>query len=157
MNRIVIRRYFSILFALAAMPVLHGVDADATPSMTGHWEGSTRVIVTWCGQPELSVSLDIAANGNVTGRIGDAELTNAQLKRKRNWFGKDDDRRTTHIIKGDLKGPIVAAEGITRREVFIHLRFDEAHLSGSLATSGSKMGGKESMVLTTISLRLVRS
>ncbi len=141
-----------------AMPALFAVAADATTSMAGHWQGSTHVIVKWCDQSELLVSLDIHSDGSVTGRIGDAKLTNAQLKKKRNWFGREDDgRRSTHIIRGELKGPIVAAEGISRDKVFLHLRVEDAQLCGSLATSGSKIGGKESMVLTAISLRLVKS
>lgn len=153
-----IGRYISVFFALVAMPALFAVAADApTTSMAGHWQGSTHVIVKWCDQSDLPVSLDIRSDGSVTGKIGDADLTNAQLKKKRNWFGHEDGRRTTHIIRGELKGPIVAAEGISREKVFIHLRPEDAHLSGSLATSGSKIGGKENMVLTAISLRLVKS
>ena len=152
-----IRRFFTVLFALVAMPAPHAVAADITISMVGHWQGSTHVIVKWCEQSELPVSLDILADGSVTGKVGDAELTNAHLAKKRNFFGRDDGHRATHIIRGKLQGPIVAAEGISRGEVFIHLRSEAVELVGSLATSGSKMGGKDDMVLTAISLRLTRS
>lgn len=151
---LIVRRYFSFVFALVAIPALRAGETVTTNPMNGIWEGSTHVIVTWCEQKELTVSLHIQANGSVTGKVGDAELVNARLKKKWSWFVGKDSQRTTHIIEGDLKGPIVTAEGISRKKVFIHLRTEGAHLSGSLATSGFKIGGKDRMILTATSLWL---
>lgn len=153
MNNMIIWRNFSILLVLAVAPALRASEEV----MTGRWTGSTHVIVTWCKQQELPVSLEIQSDGSVTGKIGDAELLNAHLKKKRNWFGQEGGQRTTHIVEGELKGAIVAAEGISRKRVFIHLRIDDGRLFGGVATSGSKVGGKDSMILTTTSLHLARS
>lgn len=157
MQRTIAMRCLAVSLALIVSSVLDAANDVVASPMVGQWEGSTHVIVAWCKQKELAVSLHVSADGSVTGKVGDAELTNAQIKRKRHWFGQERHGRTTHIIKGDLKGPIVAAEGISRQEVFIHVSIEEASLSGSLATSGSKFGGKDSMILTTTSLRLVKS
>jgi len=156
MNDLTIRRYFSILFPLAAMPALRASDAVVTNAMVGQWKGSAHVIVTWCNQAELPILLEIRADDNVTGKVGDAELTDSHLTKKWSWLGQNDGRRTTRIIRGSLKGPIVAKEEISRREISIHLRFGDTRSSGGLATSGSKFGGKETMILTATSLQLAK-
>lgn len=141
-----------VLFALAFLPALRA--SEKTDPMVGTWEGSARVIVQWCDQSDLLVSIVIAADGKVTGKVGDAVLIDGQLKKKANWFGSKSEERTTHVIKADLKGAILDAEGVSREEIFIHLRFEGSLLCGSLATSGAKVGGKESMALTATPLRL---
>ncbi len=137
-----------ILFAITSLLALNAAAGTKENSMIGNWEGSSQVIVTWCEQKKLPVSLTILADGSVNGTVGDAELLDGQLERKVNWFGSNTKNRTTHLVKGRLKGAIVAKEGVFRERAFIHLRVDHTNLSGSLATSGSKMGGKESMILT---------
>ncbi|MGC4074201.1 MAG: hypothetical protein QM760_17160 [Nibricoccus sp.] len=141
-----------VLFALAFLPALRA--SEKTDSMVGNWEGNARVIVQWCEQSDLLVSIEIAADGKVTGKVGDAELIDGQLKKKTNWFGGKNDERTTHVIRAGLKGAILDAEGVSREEIFIHVRLDGSLLCGSLATSGAKVGGKESMALTATPLRL---
>ncbi len=122
----------------------------------GQWDGSARVAVTWCSQRELPVSLLIRPDGSVTGRVGDAELTKGRIAPKRRWFQRDDPRRATHLVRAHLLGPLVAAEGIARREVFVHVRFEGDRAAGSLATSGTKIGGKDSMSLMATPLALTR-
>lgn len=143
------------VFALAITPALEA--SDRGESMMGNWEGTARVIVQWCEQRDLLLSLEISADGKVSGKVGDAAITRGELKKKRNWFGGSAEDATTHIIKARLSGAIVSAEEITRDEIFIHLKYENSGLSGSLATSGSKVGGKETMVLTATSLRLVQT
>ncbi len=154
MNYTIPGKHFAILLALVTISIVHA-DETAVPSkMVGHWEGSAQVVVQWCEQTVLPVTLDIHSDGTVIGVVGDAELASARLKKKTNWFGRENNKRTTHIITGKLEGPIVAAEGIARKKVFIHLRVESDGLLGSLATSGSKIGGKDRMVLTATSLGL---
>jgi hypothetical protein len=102
----------------------------------------------------LLVSISIAADGSVTGKVGDAALVDGHLKKKSNWFGGRQENQSTHIVAADLKGLIMEAEGISREEIFIHLRAENSSLCGSLATSGTKTGGKENMALTATPLRL---
>jgi hypothetical protein len=141
-----------VVLALAFLPALRASEKE--DPMVGKWEGSAHVVVEWCAQSELFVSIDIAADGKVTGKVGDSVLVDGQLRKKNAWFGSKSEDRTTHIIKANLKGDIVNAEGIVRDEVFIHVRFENHGMSGSVGTSGAKAGGKEKMALTAYPLRL---
>lgn len=125
-----------------------------TPAMAGHWEGSARIIVTWCQQTNLPVAVDIRADGSVTGKIGDATLTNGSLKRNRGWLGRKLNVKTDYIITGSLSGPIVAAESITRSSVKVPVNFRGGTFVGGVHTSGSKVGGKDRMILSAASLKL---
>ena len=139
-------RSWRCLFTLLAVIAVSTAHADGTAvpnTMVGHWEGNTKVIVEWCDQTHLPVTLDISPDGKITGVIGDARLTNAQLKEKSNWLGQKKSKGTTHIITGKLEGHVVAAEEIRRDKVFIHIGMENDSLVGSLASSGSKTGGKE--------------
>lgn len=142
--------------ALVVGPALQAAETASTPPGVGHWDGSAQVAVTWCAQRELPVSLHIRPDGSVTGRVGDAELTKGRIAPKWRWFQRDDPRRATHLVRGNLLGPLVAAEGIKRRGVFVHVRFNGDQASGSLTTSGTKVGGKDSMFLMATPLALTR-
>src|SRR5262245_10266898 len=87
------------------------------PGTAGHWEGNARIIVVWSRQKNLPVALDIDAGGRVTGKIGDALLTEGRLRKNRGWLDRNLKIKTDYIIVGKLKGPIVAREGITRSEI----------------------------------------
>jgi hypothetical protein len=125
--------------------------------MVGHWEGDARIVVSWCHQTNLHVALDIRTDGSVTGKVGDATLLKGRFERNRGWLGRKLNLATDYIIKGELNGPIVAAEGITRKSVSIPLNFSGGVLAGGAHTSGSKFGGKEKMILSAMSLRLKHS
>jgi hypothetical protein len=131
-------------------------DQVVTPNMVGHWEGNGRIIVTWCRQTSLPVTLNVAANGTVTGKIGDANLANGHLKRNRGWVGRKLNFKTDYIITGNLTGPIVAAENIVRSGVKMPLNFSSGNFNGGIHTSGFKFGGKERMILSATFLKLTR-
>ena len=118
------------------------------PEMVGHWEGGGKIIVTWCQQTNLPVTLDIKTDGTVTGKIGDATLTRGQLRRNRGWLGKKLNIKTDYIITGRLEGPIVSSEGITRSGVNMPLNYSAGKFVGGLHTTGSKFGGKKRMILS---------
>lgn len=139
------------------MPALHAADHVITKAMIGHWEGSAQIIVVWCKQQVLPVSIDIHADGSVTGKVGDAELARGQLTQNRGWLGRKLNLATDYIITGDLKGSIVAAEGISREAVSIPVNFANDSFTGSVHSSGSKVGGKESMILSARSLELIKN
>jgi hypothetical protein len=118
---------------------LFSAEGVVTPAMAGHWEGNARIIVSWCQQTNLSVTVDIRTNGTVTGKIGDATL-----------------------IAGGLDGAIVAAEGITRSQVTMICDFNNGSFNGQIDTDGqlcvfsSEKTRKEKMALTAIGLKLIR-
>ena len=119
-----------------------------SPGRVGHWQGGGKILVTWCQQTNLSVTLDIRADGSVTGKVGDATLTKGQLRQNRGWLGRKLNIKTDYIIAGRLEGPIVAAEGIVRRGVKMPVNYSPGKLVGGVHTSGSKFGGKKRMILS---------
>jgi hypothetical protein len=131
-------------------------DTSVAPAIIGHWEGDARVIVSWCRQTNLHVTIDIRTDGSVTGRVGDATLIKGRFERNRGWLGRNLNLATDHIIRGNLNGPVVAAQGITRKSVSIPLNFVGGAFVGGVHTSGSKFGGKEK-ILSASSLTLRHS
>ena len=146
----------SMIAALAAIQYLAADQTLITDNMVGTWEGTTHPIVIWCSQKTIPVRLTFTKDGTISGSVGDALLQNGNLKKKHRWGNSENKNRTQFIIEGKLEGPILDEEGIIRSHVFIHIRFEENHIVGSLATNGSKTGGKESMIFTTTSLDLQR-
>jgi hypothetical protein len=145
----------TLLAALGAMMVAlvltsssRAADQIVLPSMVGHWEGNARIIMTWCQQTNLPITLDIRADNTVAGKVGDATLINGRLRRNRGWLGRKLQVKTDYIITGNLTGPVVAAENITRSGVKMPVNFRLGNFVGGLHTSGSKFGGKRRMILS---------
>jgi hypothetical protein len=127
-----------------------------TPAMVGHWEGSARIIVSWCHQKNLPVAVDIHADGSVTGKIGDATLVGGHFLSHRSWpWGHT-------MVTGKLDGAIVAAEGITRSYVTMMCDFSNGSFKGQFDTDGSlcvfssQETMKEKMSFSARSLKLTR-
>jgi hypothetical protein len=147
------------------LPVLTSCAADSpvAPAMVGHWEGNARIIVSWCHQKNLSVKLNIQADGSVSGTVGDAKLTDGRFKSNRGWLLRKLNWSCDYIITGGLEGDIVAAEGIKRQRVMIALDYQDgtfkagADTEGSLCVFSSEQTRKEKMALTARPLKLIRS
>jgi len=147
-----------LLMTLVALTAWNSRSAESiiTPAMVGHWEGNAQIIVSWCHQTNLTVSVDIHADGSVTGKIGDATLVAGHFlsHRTRPWRHS--------IITGKLDGAIVAAEDITRSEVTMICDFGDGSFKGQIDTNGSfcvfssKKTMKEKMALTAVGLKLTR-
>lgn len=147
--------------------------APATQSaapLVGHWAGSTHIIVNWTQARSLPVQMDIHPNGAVSGRIGDAALKDGVLGTTHFAglvFGVPE---STHgqppaslgagdhfQITAHLDGPLLASEQSRRDGVIIifHLLPDQA-LHGSLTSTGSDFGGKDSMKLAATNMVLTQ-
>jgi len=158
MNRTLhIVRWSVVLAGLLAAWNLCAAESIVTPAMVGHWEGSARIIVSWCHQKNLPVAVDIHADGSVTGKIGDATLVGGHFLSRRSWPW----RHT--MVTGKLDGDIVAAEGIARPDVTMMCDFSDGSFKGQLDTSGSlcvfssEKTRKEKMSFSARSLKLIRS
>jgi hypothetical protein len=154
------RRITKLLPTLAMLLTglsLSATESVVTPAMVGHWEGNARIVVSWCQQTNLAVKVDVHADGTVTGTVGDAKIMTARLQRNRGWLGRKLNLWTDYIISGNLEGAIVAVEGITRERVMMPLNFSDGSFKGGLNSSGSTFGGKDRMILSAMSLTLVRS
>ena len=124
--------------------------------MAGVWCGSARVVVNWTVQKHLGVSVSIDPAGNVSGQVGDAQLVGGRLKTNRGPIGQMLRLKTDYIIIGNLKGPIIAAEGIRRTRVTMPLTWTRSTFEGALHTDGRMFGGKDAMGLTAFDLVLRR-
>ena len=122
--------------------------------LVGRWTGEARIIVSWCQQKKLPIDITIASDGAVAGTIGDAKLKNARIKKNRGFLGRLFHIKTDYIIRGELVGPIVAREKITRKSLSIPFNLVEGELRGGLTTSGSWFGGKEKMELSASKMAL---
>ena len=143
---------FGALALFASSPAVAALD---DPAMAGRWSGTADIVVNWTTQRTLRVDLVIATDGSVTGTVGDAKLSRAQLTHNRGALGRALHVKTDYIVTGDLHGDIIAAEGIRREgTATLPLNWVGGHFEGGLHTSGSSFGGKEKMVLTATRLKL---
>jgi hypothetical protein len=155
----------AILILVILLLTISNLWADktvVTPAMVGHWEGNARIIVSWCHQKNLTISVDIHADGSVTGKIGDATLTGGRFEANRGWLGRKLNLATDYIITGKLDGAIVTAEGITRDKIYIPLNLKDNAFVGGINTSGSlcvfssEKTRKAKMGFSARSLKLIR-
>ena len=122
--------------------------------LLGSWHGSASIVVSWCKQSHLPVAITIARNGTVTGTVGDAKLRDAQVRPNRGALGRTLGLKTDYLITGRLDGAIVAAEDIKRDGVNIPLDPANGALRGGVATTGKKLGGLKTMILSAAHLQL---
>jgi opacity protein-like surface antigen len=152
-----LRPYIVLGFMVLAIVCLSGaMSADWLPpaNLIGKWKGETRIVVAWTKQRRLPVSIAIAADGTVTGSIGDAKLVSGRVQSDRNDIERAFNLARDFIVVGALQGPVIAAEGITRDRVYIPFDFKVGQLVGGLSTSGTTFGGKDSMILTAQQMKL---
>lgn len=157
-----IQRFGLTMLLLSWTMVLRASEPSRTdeafaPATVGQWKGNARIVVAWTRQTNLCVTLDIRDDGAVTGKIGDALLTNARLKKNPGWLDRKLKVKADYVIVGDLQGAIIAAEGITRPRVKIPLNLSGETLTGGIHTCGSQFGGKEQMSLSAAGLTLNRA
>ncbi|MEO8620912.1 MAG: hypothetical protein ABI625_07595 [bacterium] len=126
-------------------------------AFVGAWEGSAHITVDWTPQTELFVRIIIREDGGVTGTIGDANLTDARFFDNRGFLARSIRFAPNWIIEGRLSGFIIRAEDIRRESVRISVARKADTFEGSLSTSGTNDGGKDSMKLTASGLVLRRT
>jgi hypothetical protein len=126
------------------------------PALVGRWRGSARIVVQWVEGKELPLDLTIDGDGTVRGTVGDAKLVSAHLKRNRGAIGRALGLASDWIVKGDLEGPLVAAEGITRKSVSIPFDLVGGRLAGGVNSSGPKVGDRGHVVIAAAQMKLER-
>jgi hypothetical protein len=113
---------------------------SAPPGMAGTWQGKGEITCAWCKQREIGIEMTIAANGAVTGKIGDATLDAARLTRN---VVRPDSLPTKFVVKAKLVGPLVASQGVTRATIDIGVDLTGEQLTGAFVTNGDLSGTKE--------------
>ncbi|MHC4221224.1 MAG: M56 family metallopeptidase, partial [Planctomycetota bacterium] len=134
-------------------------DDFAVPKeFVGHWKGQAKIIVNWTKQRRLAIDIEVMPNGKVTGWVGDSQFKGATLKSNRGWLGKKLNIKTDWMIRGDLVGPVIKNENITRE--YINLLFNDIDsddkIKGGFHTSGKHIGNKETMVMSGARMVLVK-
>ena len=142
----------SVLLWMTSMSVaLSGVVSAQTgmqtvlPEMCGRWKGNADIVVNWTKARTLPVEIVIAPDDRVTGKIGDATIVNGRFRANRGWLGRALHFKTDWIIIGSLEGPIIAAEHVVREDLMMPLNWKGSSFEGSVATSGNKIGNRDTM------------
>lgn len=150
-----LRSVFPLLaIALMAAPLTAQKPDSA---MVGAWMGAAHITVDWTQQKELSVRIAIFADGMITGTVGDAALVDACIHTNRSRLESALRLGSDYIIEAGLAGSIIRAEGIQRESVRIPLNWNGSTFVGTISTSGTYEGGKESLKLTASNLVLRRA
>ncbi len=103
--------------------------------LIGSWQGTGRVPNAWVRQQSLPVRLAVHQDGSVEGQVGEARLVRARLGSGRSWFGQLTGISPEYVIRGDLEGRIVAAEGISCTSASIAFGLVGQRFGGTLFTS----------------------
>jgi hypothetical protein len=152
-NLILLSIVFLVLHPLSDVQAQNSL-ATSKEDFIGTWKGEGKVIVAWCEQKHLSFELQIDMAGNVSGKIGDAQIQHGKIKLNNivyRWLGN-----RKYIIDAKLTNYLIEKEKIRRESIRVFLDFEGPFLVGGFHTSGSKFGGKEKMILSGSSLKLVK-
>lgn len=138
-----------------------GKTETAPPSiaaLAGNWSGDASIVVDWVQQKQLAIQLKIAADGTVTGKVGDATLAEAKVRLGRGSIERSLGWARDFRIHGKLQGDFIAAEKVQRDEVDIVFdRTGETTLQGGLATSGWEVGPPDKMKISVGKMVLRKS
>ncbi len=101
----------ALMLAGSTMACAGSTRLDPVPAaLRGQWSGDGKIAAVSCPQERLAVSLSIAEDGRVQGRIGEANLRNGYLSRNRGAVLRWLDFNTDYIVRGELEGAVVPQE-----------------------------------------------
>lgn len=110
-------------------------------ALAGTWEGAATTMVNWCRTRTFTLRLEVDAAGHVSGRIGDALLDGGTLSRNRPWFLGALPLFSAFVVRGELRGALLAGEALRRRKVSLPLDLAGGMLVGALHTDGVDLPG----------------
>jgi beta-lactamase regulating signal transducer with metallopeptidase domain/uncharacterized protein YihD (DUF1040 family) len=118
--------------------------SDIPAEFVGHWKGQAKIVVNWTKQRYLGIDIAINPDGSVTGRIGDSETKDARFSLKSDLYLKWLKHAQRYIITGQLSGPIIKNEDISRKKFTMGLDITDTNtLEGQVGTSGFLFGAKK--------------
>lgn len=129
---------------------------DFPAGLVGHWMGAACIVVAWCNERELRISVAIGPDGSVVGTVGDATLVGARLRRNRGLIARKLNLATDYVIMAELDGCIVEKEDVCRHRLYMPFNLVEGVISGGVMTSGTKHNGKRSMKFSAARMLLRR-
>ncbi len=157
MNRKILISSRILFFLIVCLSEVFGLNAQTILKnrFAGYWKGEGRIIVAWSEKKTITFDLQIHENGNVTGVIGEAVITQGKIKLNNKflrWLGNRE-----YIIDADLKQFLNKNEKIKRGSIRLFLDFKKPFLTGGFHSSGSKFGGKEIMVFSGTHIKLTKA
>lgn len=118
-----------LAFVVAPWPV----DAQAAP--LGLWEGVSELRTTTY-QAGVPVYLQLAADGSVTGTVGDAPIRNGRWRENQTIGRRLLGLGTSHYVEGDLHAAIDEAQGLRRDRLRLPLDHVDGRLVGDINLTG---------------------
>jgi hypothetical protein len=100
----------------------------------GHWTGTGRIVANWTVSKDLPFDIHVAADGTVTGSIGDATIASGSIS-----FNQGIKRAFVHsdfTVAVTLTGPLLAKDGVTRKRFDLHLTPEDGGMSAFGASNG---------------------
>lgn len=124
--------FAAVLLVLA--PLQAPIDT-AHAALVGTWEG-TVALDSGSVETDAAIRLVIAADGTVTGTVGDATIRNARIGRNPSLLARLFGLGTTWQLYGELAGPLRAADALRRDRVTMPLDLVDGELRGDFNASG---------------------
>jgi hypothetical protein len=130
-----------VLISAAYWAIATPFNQTISDDVVGNWEGSCEVFADFkigvypstYAEDQILILLSIDKTGNVTGKIGDAILKDAQLKRNRNKLGELIGINSDYIISNaNIKGKISPLDLIESRTISIPFNCYGKMLKGSI-------------------------
>ena len=104
--------------------------------LVGGWQGEAQVANAWVHRRRLPVKLMVDASGMAEGTIGEARFLRGKLLPGRSWFGRALGFGVSYLLRGQLEGPVIAAEAIScDSTATIAFSLKDEHLTGGLGLS----------------------
>lgn len=130
--------------------------AAAPAELVGTWSGDCRVVVGWVERRNLELELVVAPDGSVSGRVADARITGARLRRNRGALGRALGWWTDWIVEDQLEQELLADEGFQARRMTIPFDLSEGRIDGGLHAWGDFADGRKGGRLSAGTLKLER-
>jgi hypothetical protein len=161
------KHYISIITIIAIGLMAGTALAGCSPSpsaptfaeannLAGAWVGESKPIVLWARAKTIPIAIVVQPNGEVSGKWGDATIVGGKVEKRGfvgSWFWPEE---RGFLAKVRLRGNIIDAEQIRRDYAYIIFQKyeDGEWRKAGVNSSGSNIGGKNTMILSTTGLVL---
>ncbi|SDC33735.1 hypothetical protein [Williamwhitmania taraxaci] len=158
MRRILLAFGVVFVFLVGSIFIESAMDWAPPESIVGSWSANQRVTVRFLvdgkyqfktAPDSINLTLNISANGQVSGNMGDASFEACSIHKNRNWLFKKLHLGTDFVITGTLKGSVFAVDTIDSKDIHLSFNMDDGIISGILF----QKGGMNSFPMVTITLK----
>ncbi len=120
----------------------------------GTWSGMAKSDVSWTEKDSIKVFVNIDSWGNVSGKIGDAQLKDIALIRDGNKYLTF--KYPKYKIEASLDGPLIREENVNRRGATIFFIPNGSKMFCEIQTTGDNSGNPERGIFKAIDCELNR-